>query len=1112
MKMQRTLILGFVLLTWACRDATNDVLGPRLMGDAVATIPPTDNTACNKFWASGVSGLWTNPDLWNPVGVPTAASSVCINAPGTYTVTIQGPGNATDTGKVDILALDIGGTGATPMLTTISTHVRLDVGEGVIIRANATLRLNNSQSTVINATQTLTNLGALESIAPCGGGCFKDHVINADVINSSTILINGGNIRLDKINGEYQNTGTINIENGTMTIPATAANATFSQDAGLITGGSNFPTFNIRSGAFALNGGKLRTRNGVSNPKPIVMVDGANLVLGASATDSATIGVLASSSSSTRITGSVAALTRLWLAGPADLNPGTTTFMDAAPVNNGKIRIGTIDAGQGVLTIGGTGRLTNADSLYDVPVSGGFTYHFVLEVTNNATQTVHTTWALEKPNGTYYNAGVITGSGTQHIIGATYVNTATGAVSPIGTSGTPEFRVDGGRLIGVGTSGQITLVNGGTVEPGMSPGLLNATGLIMNPGTSLKIELGGTQPGTGYDQLNLAVSQSFSAGGSVDITEVNGFLSGMCGQVFEVLSWNSTNSGPANFTGLNPAPGRALRVFTHTASMPRKTILYSYDPTVKISIAPNPVAIAEGGEGVQYGVCLDGVPPLSSGQTVTVTPTPNAQVTVSPPFLTFTSTNWRAPQFFTVTAVDDNAQEGHHSGTITHTATSAVAAYNGVTIASLTANITDNDVNLPPVAGNDAASTVEETPVDIAVLANDSDPEGLPLTVTGVTSAAHGGVSILPGGTTVRFSPAPDYSGPDQFTYTVSDGVKTSTGTVNVSVSPINDDPVAQDDQAASRSGEPRVIPVVANDLDIDGDALTVTHVSTPGHGTAVISADAQHVTYRSVDGYVGTDAFTYTVSDGKGGVDVATVFVDVVTGNTPPIAVNDVASHTSSTGSFKIRVLANDSDPEGDKFELVGVSTPSNGTATISGRQIIYTIGVSTALQDQFTYTIQDVLGATATGVVNVTWPPPPPPPPPPPSINADFGLSMSYSFLFLREGGQGFTVHQHITYNGPNPIPSSIPDPVVVIEFPGSTSIKPQYLACNIRLQRSSFPFSCSFQAHIYLGRVEAGFSMPFTARIMKSTGGGPTENLVPYDDLNPANNTASIIVRSP
>ena len=94
-----------------------------------------------------------------------------------------------------------------------------------------------------------------------------------------------------------------------------------------------------------------------------------------------------------------------------------------------------------------------------------------------------------------------------------------------------------------------------------------------------------------------------------------------------------------------------------------------------------------------------------------------------------------------------------------------------------------------PVAQNDIATTVRGTPVDITVLANDSDVDGDALTVTGVTQSTHGEVMLNTDGT-VRYTPASNFNGSDSFTYTVSDGHGgTATATVNVTVTPVNDPP-----------------------------------------------------------------------------------------------------------------------------------------------------------------------------------------------------------------------------------------------------------------------------------------------------------------------------------
>ncbi|MBD2636851.1 hypothetical protein H6G52_15900 [Limnothrix sp. FACHB-881] len=109
--------------------------------------------------------------------------------------------------------------------------------------------------------------------------------------------------------------------------------------------------------------------------------------------------------------------------------------------------------------------------------------------------------------------------------------------------------------------------------------------------------------------------------------------------------------------------------------------------TAGVTLSKSTVAVAEGGATDTYTVVLNSQPTGS----VTVNLTPNAQLTTSSPALTFTTANWNTPQTVTVTAVDDAVAEGAHTGSIAHTTTSADTNYNALTIAPVTANITDND-------------------------------------------------------------------------------------------------------------------------------------------------------------------------------------------------------------------------------------------------------------------------------------------------------------------------------------------------------------------------------------------------------------------------------------
>ncbi|WP_347250360.1 retention module-containing protein, partial [Zoogloea sp.] len=162
----------------------------------------------------------------------------------------------------------------------------------------------------------------------------------------------------------------------------------------------------------------------------------------------------------------------------------------------------------------------------------------------------------------------------------------------------------------------------------------------------------------------------------------------------------------------------------------------------------------------------------------------------------------------------------------------------GTATSTVTVNVTP--VNDAPIAAPDIATTPENTPVTVAVLGNDSDPEGNPLTVTGATvDPALGSVVINPDGT-LTFTPANDFNGPVVITYTISDGQGgTATSTVSIDVTPINEAPVANPNTATTDEDTPVTLNVLGNDSDPDGDPLTVTGASVdPAKGSVTINPD----------------------------------------------------------------------------------------------------------------------------------------------------------------------------------------------------------------------------------------------------------------------------------
>jgi len=284
-----------------------------------------------------------------------------------------------------------------------------------------------------------------------------------------------------------------------------------------------------------------------------------------------------------------------------------------------------------------------------------------------------------------------------------------------------------------------------------------------------------------------------------------------------------------------------------------------------------------------------------------------------------------------------------------------------------TVTITVSPVADAPVAGSDTASTDEDTAVVIDVLANDSDAEGDPLTVTAAT-ATNGSVTIDPLTGALTYTPNPNFNGSDTITYTVSDGTGgTSTGTVVVTVSPVADAPVAGADTATTNEDTAVVIDVLANDSDADGDPLTVT-AATATNGTVTIDPVTGALTYTPNPNFNGSDTITYTVSDGTGGTSSGTVAVTVSPVADAPVAGADTAITDEDT-AVVIDVLANDSDAEGDPL-TVTAATATNGTVTIDPvtGALTYTPNPNFNGSDTITYTVSDGAGGTGTGTVAVT------------------------------------------------------------------------------------------------------------------------------------------------
>ncbi|MEY2652436.1 MAG: hypothetical protein RLZZ321_1529, partial [Bacteroidota bacterium] len=381
-----------------------------------------------------------------------------------------------------------------------------------------------------------------------------------------------------------------------------------------------------------------------------------------------------------------------------------------------------------------------------------------------------------------------------------------------------------------------------------------------------------------------------------------------------------------------------------------------------------------------YQVCDNGTPALCDDAVVTITvnsindaPVANNDATTTtedtPVTLNLTNNDTDIDGTINTTSVDlDPATAGIQ--TVLTTAQGAWAVTNGVLTftpvanyngpASITYTVNDNGgatsnvatvnitvtpVNDAPVAANNATTTAEDTPVTLDITANDTDLDGtintasvdLDPTTAGqqtTLTTAQGTWSVTSGNLT--FTPVANYNGPASVTYTVNDnsGATSNVATVSITVTPVNDAPIANNDLASTNEDAPVVINVLSNDTDIEGLNIgSVTITVQPTNGTVSVNPTTGAITFTPAPNFFGTTTFSYQVCDNGTPVlcDDAVVTITVNGVNDAPVANNDVASTTEDTPVL-INVLLNDTDLEGINPASVTITVaPANGTVTVN-------------------------------------------------------------------------------------------------------------------------------------------------------------------------------------
>lgn len=279
-------------------------------------------------------------------------------------------------------------------------------------------------------------------------------------------------------------------------------------------------------------------------------------------------------------------------------------------------------------------------------------------------------------------------------------------------------------------------------------------------------------------------------------------------------------------------------------------------------------------------------------------------------------------------------------------------------------------VNQPPTAQDDTAVTDENASVEVAVLNNDSDPDGElnPASVMVEAAPANGVAEVDPVFGSITYKPKDQFAGSDSLQYSVADDAgATDQAQVDILVEAVNERPVVAADLAETDEDVPVTVYVLANDSDPDStlDVASVTIVSSPLNGVASVDPASGAVTYTPAAGFYGEDSLTYTVADSEGAVSgLAQVTITVHAVNAAPLAEADLAETDTDT-PVSVDVLANDSDSDGmlDPASVAVIAQPASGTVSVdaSTGAITYTPVAGFSGEDSFEYTVLDNEGAVS-------------------------------------------------------------------------------------------------------------------------------------------------------
>ncbi len=624
-----------------------------LFAALLALLPAPTLAQQVKTWAAPVDGAWSDPARWSPAGVPTASDFVEITTTGTYTVTLQGAGNAA--------FVTLGGTGGTPTLWvqggSAKGNASLRVTGGI---DNAgVIRLESSEGAyTANLTLTsgaLVNRGTVVVNAGTGG----QRLMSGDLHNLGRFSVDAP-LQFSKAGGLYHNAGEFLVEAG-RTLSISGANQVFDQRGGDLK----------ILGELSLTSMTLNFKGGTIPEKPPLLLNTA-LNLGPAADGAAAFRLRGRCA----LTGDVAPGQTLWVNGTTGIS--ATLSVASSFTNGGTIRLESSEASIASNLAIASGALMNQGLIALNRGSGG-TRNLAGDLDNQGRLELETSAILGKSGGGIYtNTGSIQipAGETLTVNDGTLTSHAQGTVRGGGTLALNRLAFFGSGTIDAGV-----IASQCDFYPGNPTGTLRIEGNCrLNALSSLNIEIGGLAPGTSYDRLEVGGQATLA--GALKVTMIRDYRPIPCDQ-FAVLTYGSSTGRFASTGGLDLGDGLLLL----PADLGGLTLLARLSRQ-RISVNPTALNLAEGDAPQTYRICLAQRPTA----TVQISTKADPQLAPISQDVFFSDASWQEVRQVSVWVTDDSLAEGAHTRVVTHTAFSNDFNFQEYPVASVAVQIADNDL------------------------------------------------------------------------------------------------------------------------------------------------------------------------------------------------------------------------------------------------------------------------------------------------------------------------------------------------------------------------------------------------------------------------------------